>query len=101
MRSKNINIPQQKLIDLAGRYGLKELSLFGSILSDRFGPESDIDILIEFLPNTNASLFDIVDIKNELELLFDRSVDVVEKSGLRNPFRRRAIMANYEIIYAA
>ena len=101
MRSKNINIPQQKLSDLARRYGLKELSLFGSILSDRFGPESDIDVLIEFLPNANASLFDIVDIKNELELLFDRSVDVVEKSGLRNPFRRRAIMANYEIIYAA
>ena len=49
----------------------------------------------------NASLFDIIDIKNEPELLFERPVDVVEKSGLRNPFRRHTILANYEIIYAA
>ena len=101
MGGKNIVIPRQELIDLARRYGLKELSLFGSVLHDNFGPESDIDVLIEFLPDVNASLFDIVNIKNELELIFNRSVDVVEKSGLRNPFRRRAILADYEIIYAA
>lgn len=96
-----IEIPREQLIALAKRHDLKELAFFGSILSDRFGPESDIDVLIEFLPEVNASLFDLVDIKDELEAIFNRNVDVVEKTGLRNPFRRQAILSNYEVIYAA
>src|SRR3990170_7530372 len=99
--NKKIAIPHEQLIELAKRHGLKELAFFGSVLSDRFGPESDIDVLIEFLPDVNASLYDLVDIKDELEALFNREVDVVEKTGLRNPFRRHAILSNYEVIYAA
>jgi uncharacterized protein len=99
--NNELEVQRERVIELAKRYGLKELALFGSVLSDRFGPESDIDVLIEFLPEVNASLYDLVDIKAELESLFDRKVDVVEKSGLRNPFRRRAILSNYEVIYAA
>ena len=97
----NVNIPRRKLVNLAKRYRLKELSLFGSVLSSSFGPDSDIDVLIEFSPNIKASLFDLVDIKDELESIFERNVDLVEKTGLRNPFRRRAILLNCEVIYAA
>jgi len=99
--NKKIAIPHQQLIELAKRHGLKELAFFGSILSDRFGPESDIDVLIEFLPDVNASLYDLVDIKDELETIFNRKVDVVEKAGLRNPWRRHGILSHYEVIYAA
>ena len=99
--NKRIEVQREQLIALAKRHGLKELAFFGSILSDRFGLESDIDVLIEFLPDVNASLYDLVNIKDELEALFNREVDVVEKTGLRNPFRRHAILSSYEVIYAA
>lgn len=101
IKKKQIDIPLDDIFKLAKCYRLKELALFGSVLGDRFGPESDIDVLIEFLPEANVSLFDIVDIEDELRALFGRDVDVVEKTGLKNPFRRRAILSNYEVIYAA
>ncbi len=103
--SDNINIridvPTDKLVSLAKRHALKELALFGSVLTGNFTPESDIDVLIEFLPDYQASLFDIVEVKDELEAIFGRKIDVVEKTGLRNPFRRHAILGNNQIIYAA
>jgi hypothetical protein len=98
---KNIEIPKEQLIILAKRHELKELALFGSVLSEEFSKESDIDVLIEFLPDVKASLFDLVEIKDELESIFMRKVDVVEKTGLRNPFRRKSILENLEILYAA
>lgn len=98
---KSIEIPVEKLILIAKRHDLKELALFGSVLTDKFGSESDVDVLIEFLPNVRASLFDLVEIKDELESIFKRKVDVIEKTGLRNPFRRRAILENREVMYAA
>lgn len=80
---------------------MKELALFGSVLTKEFRKESDIDVLIEFLPEAKASLFDLVEIKEELESIFKRKVDVVEKTGLLNPFRRKAILENREVLYAA
>ena len=101
MKKTQLEIPLNEIFQLAIRHQLKELALFGSILSDSFGPESDVDVLIEFLPDANASLFDLVDIEDELKALFGREVDIVEKTGLKNPFRRRAILSSYKVIYAA
>ena len=95
------NIPKTEIAVIAERHGLKELAFFGSVLREDFGPVSDIDVLVEFLPESNPSLYDLVDIKDELEALLGRNVDVVEKTGLRNPFRRKAILSNYEVVYAA
>lgn len=98
---RNFKVPNKQLILIAKKHGLEELSLFGSVITKDFRKDSDVDVLIEFLPDANASLFDVVDIKYELESVFKRKVDVVVKSGLRNPFRRRAILENHEVIYAA
>ena len=95
------SIPKAGLITIAKRHGLKELALFGSVLGEHFGPSSDIDVLVEFLPDGNPSLYDLVDIKNELEAILERKVDVVEKTGLQNPFRRSAILSNHKVVYAA
>lgn len=80
---------------------LSELSLFGSVLREDFGPDSDVDVLVTFVPNAPWSLFDWVDMVDELKAIFGRDVDLVEKEGLRNPFRRHAILTTREIIYAA
>jgi uncharacterized protein len=75
--------------------------LFGSVLRENFGPDSDVDVLISFEPEIPWSLFDWIDMVKELQAILGREVDVVEKSGLRNPFRRQTILTNRRVVYAA
>jgi len=101
MQRGHIKIPQDKIADFCRQRKITELALFGSALRDDFRPSSDIDILITFAPDSHYSFFDLVSIKEDLEHLFGREVDLVEKAALRNPFRRHGILQNAEIIYAA
>jgi predicted nucleotidyltransferase len=78
-----------------------EFALFGSILRDDFRPESDVDVVIELAEGAPWSLFEWVDMIEELKVLFGRDVDLVEKSAISNPFRRKSILANREVLYAA
>jgi len=87
--------------DFCNRWKIKELAVFGSVLRSDFRPDSDIDVLITWDEDAQWSLFDWVDMKEELQTIFGREVDAVLKSGLRNPFRRREILATCEVIYAA
>ncbi len=82
------------------RWHIAELSLFGSVLRDDFGPDSDIDVLIEFEPGATAGLFEWAQMESELRSIAGRQVDMVEKAGLRNPYRRRAILSTHRVIYA-
>ena len=78
------------------------MALFGSVISsNEFRPDSDIDVLVSFQSNAEWSLFDLVDMQDDLEVIFGREVDLVEKETLRNPFRRKYIFEHNEVIYAA
>lgn len=81
------------------RWGVAELSLFGSVLRDDFGPASDVDVLIELAPESTTSYWDWADMIAELEGIFGRKVDLVAKGALRNPFRRGAILSRREVIH--
>ena len=83
------------------RWQIVELALFGSVLTEAFGPDSDIDVLVTFSPDATWSLLDLVSMQGELEQLFGRPVDVVEKDALRNPFRRHHILSHKRTVYAA
>lgn len=83
------------------KWRIKEFALFGSVLRDDFRPDSDIDVLVTFEDDAGWSLWDLVDIQDELKALFGREVDLVEKRALRNPFRKREILSTHEVIYAA
>jgi uncharacterized protein len=96
-----IAIDKKRIEDFCRRWKIAEFSLFGSVLRGDFGPDSDVDVLISFEPEIPWSLFDWMDMIEELEKILGREVDVVEKSGLRNPFRRQAILSNRQVIYAA
>ena len=96
-----IDIPMDKVVDFCRKWKIAEFSLFGSVLRDDFRPESDVDVLVEFEPGAPWSLWDWIDMIDELKAAFGRDVDLVSKGGLRNPFRRHAIMSSREIIYAA
>ena len=101
MKYHEIDIPDNRLTELCRKWKVKELSLFGSILRDDFSPSSDVDVLVSFEPTAPWSLLDLMEIKEQLEVLFGRSVDLVEKEALRNPWRKRRILSTYEVVYAA
>jgi uncharacterized protein len=56
---------------------------------------------VESFPEANFDLYDFVGLRDELKAIFSREVDLVEKEALRYPFRRRAILENQEVLYAA
>jgi len=96
-----IGIGPDVLLSVCQRWQIAELALFGSVLRSDFGPQSDIDVLVSFAPDAAHSLFDLTRLQDELEALFGRPVDLVEKRSLRNPFRRQEIMATQQVVYAA
>ena len=101
MKFHNIDLPQEKITVFCQRRKVVELALFGSVLRDDFRPNSDIDVLVTFTPDCGWSLFDLAQMQEELKDIFQREVDIVEKEGLRNPFRRHEILNHMEIVYAA
>ncbi|MEO8399631.1 MAG: nucleotidyltransferase domain-containing protein [Ignavibacteriaceae bacterium] len=76
MTINNFYIKENDLKDICKRYSIKELSLFGSVLRNDFNSASDIDLLYVFENNTRYSLFDMVQIKEDFEKFFERSVEV-------------------------
>jgi hypothetical protein len=101
MVQSRIDISSDRIAEFCRKWRIAEFSLFGSILREDFGPDSDVDVLVSFQPQAEWDLFDLVDMRDELMAMFGRDVDLVEKEGLRNPFRRRNILSTREVIYAA
>lgn len=99
-----IHINRNKLRDFCHHWQMKELSLFGSVLSDQFRPDSDVDVLVTFYPNTHYSLFDMARMQTELEALVGRSVDLIERHSIEeseNYLRRAHILSKIEPLYVA
>lgn len=81
------------------RWRVRELALFGSAVRDELTPESDLDLLISFDEAAPWSLWDMITMQDELSEIFGRRVDLVEREGLRNPFRRDRILSMRKAIY--
>lgn len=96
-----LGISPDQIVKFCRHWMVAEMALLGSILRDNYRPDSDIDVLVDLLPEATWSLFDISRMRLELASLFGREVDLVQANGLRNPFRRRAILSNREVIYEA
>ena len=96
-----INLPQEQIAHFCKRWKIAELALFGSVLRDDFSPESDIDLLVTFTPEAMHSLLDLVQMEDEMTQLLGHKADLVESQGLKNPYRRHAILRTKEVIYAA
>jgi predicted nucleotidyltransferase len=99
-----IDIPADALRDFCERWRILELDIFGSALRDDFGPESDVDILVEYAPDARWTLFDEAQMQEELEGLFGRPVDLLSRRAVEespNWIRRRAILESAEPLYVA
>jgi hypothetical protein len=96
-----IAVDRERIGEFCRKWRVKEFSIFGSALREDFGPESDVDVLVELEDEAPWSLFDWVDMIDELRDILGRDVDLVEKTAIRNPFRRHSILRAHEVVYAA
>ncbi len=102
--SARMNIPEKELAVFCRRWRITELALFGSVLRDDFGSNSDVDMLVSFHPEAQHTLFDMVRMQAELKEILGRDVDLVSRRGVersRNYLRRNAIIGSAEVVYEA
>lgn len=95
-----VHIPFTKVQLFCQKWDIQELALFGSVLRDNFRQDSDVDVLVTLHDTTRLSLYDWVEMIQELSDMFGRPVDLVEKTTIRNPFRRYHILKEHEVVYA-
>jgi uncharacterized protein len=94
------SVPKARLAEFCRSHHIRRLSLFGSILRDDFGPESDIDVLVEFEPGHVPGLR-FIRMQDELSDLFDgRRVDLVTPRFLNHRIRDE-VLRNAQVQYAA
>ncbi len=116
--TQRLKVSQAIIADFCDRWKIVEFARFGSVLRDDFRvagrlprcgttsalrddfrPDSDIDVLIRFASQSGWNLFHLMNLKRELETLFGREVDLLEKRQLQNPFRRAEILKTHQVIY--
>jgi predicted nucleotidyltransferase len=101
MSNSKINIPGEKIAEFCKRNHIRKLSLFGSVLSDDFSSDSDIDFLVEFEPGKVPGLIGLSRMERELsEILGGREVDLRTPQDLSKYFRDE-VLARAEVQYAA
>lgn len=100
--ASNLAVPAEAIRAFCSRWKLRELSLFGSILRDDFGPQSDVDVLVAFALDGAMTFEGFLQMREELSELFGgRAIDLVEKRLVTNPFRRHDILTTRRVLYAA
>lgn len=98
MKLIELNMPQ--IIELCRLYKVKSLSVFGSILTERFNDDSDVDLLVAFNSNEiDDYVTNYFDLKDALSKLFNREVDLLEEKGLKNKFLLKNLNRTKQLIY--
>ena len=95
-----IEVDQAELAGLCQSYQVRELSLFGSAARGEMRPDSDIDLLVEFLPEADVGLVEHAGLMLDLTRLIGRRVDLVSKNGLK-PRIRSSVLQDARLVYAA
>jgi len=99
-----IPLDREKIAEFCQRWKITEFALFGSVLRDDFRQDSDVDVLATFAPDADWSLFDHIEMQEELSSLLGRKVDLVSRWAIErsdNWIRRKAILNTAEPIYVA
>jgi predicted nucleotidyltransferase len=98
--NRNVTIAKEKIADFCRRHFIRRLAVFGSALRDDFRSDSDIDILVEFLPGHTPGFFGLFDMEEELSAIFgSRKVDLRTPQDLSRYFRDE-VLATAEVQYA-
>ncbi|MFV8393715.1 nucleotidyltransferase family protein [Flavobacterium sp. LB2P6] len=85
---------------LCKTHNVKSLYAFGSVLTEKFNVESDIDLIVEFQPVDVLDYADnYYDLKFSLEIILKREIDLLEEKAIKNPYFRKTINQNKQLIY--
>ncbi|MEA5619052.1 nucleotidyltransferase domain-containing protein [Cronbergia sp. UHCC 0137] len=99
-----IPIDYEQIAAFCQQWKIIELALFGSVLRDDFQPDkSDVDVLVVFDPDAHWTLFDLVDIQDNLKDILGRDVDLIERESIEQSFnhqRKKEILGSYKVVYA-
>ncbi len=95
-----VQFDERALAELCRRYHVRELSIFGSAAQGEMRPDSDIDMLVEFLPDAEIDLVEHAGLMLDLAQLLGRNVDLVSKNGLK-PLMRDSVLEQARLLYAA
>ena len=102
MAESTIDISSRQVEAFCRKWKIREFSLFGSVLRDDFGPDSDIDVLVTFEDSARWGLWDVIAAEEELAELLGRRVDLVERRSVEqseNWIRRKSILDTARTIY--
>jgi predicted nucleotidyltransferase len=94
----NLTLPREQIRIFCKRRHIRRMWFFGSVLRQDFGPESDIDVLVEFEAGARVTLFDMVDMQDELATLLGRDVDLATPDGLSR-YIRDEVLTQAQVIY--
>jgi uncharacterized protein len=94
------SIPRPALTKFCRRNRISHLGLFGSALRDDFRPDSDVDVLVEFEPGAQVSLFTLAHVQGEISTLLGRPVDLGPRHSLK-PVIRDSVLASEQVFYEA
>lgn len=96
--SRNITLPKEAIAEFCRRHHIRRLSLFGSVLGEDFGPDSDLDVLIEFAPGQTPG-FAFFAMEEELSKIVGRKVDL-NTPGFLSRYIRDEVMGEAEVQFA-
>jgi uncharacterized protein len=99
MSRARIPVPIEAISDFCRRHHIRRLALFGSVLRDDFGPESDVDVLVEFEPDHIPGLAFFA-MQDELSEIVGRRVDL-NTPGFLSPYFRDQVIAEADVLYDA
>ncbi len=96
----SVVLPEAEIAEICRRYQVKELAVFGSAARGELRPDSDIDLLVDFLPEARPGLLGLSALTRELSALLGRHVDLGVKPALK-PLIRPSVLAEAQVVYAA
>ena len=96
--NNQITIPQDQIVAFCRRHHIHKLALFGSALRDDFGPDSDIDVLVEFDPAHIPDLLEFAEMQDELSEILQRPVDLNTAGFLSRHFRQK-VLDSAQVLY--
>ena len=95
-----LGVSQEQLEEFCLRHQIRQLALFGSVLRDDFRSDSDVDVLVDFLPEAKIGFFKLASIQRELSRLVGRTVDLRTPKDL-SPYFRGDVLRTAVTLYAA
>lgn len=97
---KIIELNMNRIVALCKKYKVNRLFVFGSVLTDKFNSESDVDMIVNFKKEEVGDYFDnYFDFKYSLQDLFGRDVDLIEEQSIKNPYFKSNVESTRQLIY--